>query len=375
MPSQTCYWPRARARRFTQPAAQPAPRGNDRGAAARRPAASRRQTRRKVRASAAESTLSNSGASRRSVASRLNSSACSRRSPSTSGGNASIGPCRFNSRAAPTAPMPAMPGYPSAASPTSARKSGISAGSTPNFSRTPCGVADRLGLAVDLHDAVAVDALREILVGRPDADLLHPLILRGEVRRGGQRIVRLELDHRPDGDAHRGERLLQRMKLRQQRRLDALAGLVAGPQAVAERLDDVVGRDADVRLAALDHLQHRLQHADHRAERPILALVESAQAVEVAEQLVRAVDQMNHDRVVGVSGGSRSGFHHVAHSDGQAGAATEGVATRCSAMCVAYWAASAASRSRVNAPLVDLLPRFAWSTVPLVDRNTHDGVG
>ena len=52
------------------------------------------------------------------------------------------------------------------------------------------------------------------------------------------------------------------MELRPQRGLDALAGLVAGPQLVAERLDDVIGRDADVRAAALDHLQHGVQHAD-----------------------------------------------------------------------------------------------------------------
>ena len=29
----------------------------------------------------------------------------------------------------------------------------------------------------------------------------------------GHRVVRLELDHRPDSDAHRGERILERMEL------------------------------------------------------------------------------------------------------------------------------------------------------------------
>jgi hypothetical protein len=38
-----------------------------------------------------------------------------------------------------------MPGYPSAASPTSARKSGINAGSTPSFSRM--SLAPRICLA------------------------------------------------------------------------------------------------------------------------------------------------------------------------------------------------------------------------------------
>ena len=112
-------------------------------------------------------------------------------------------------------------------------------------------------------------------------------------RRRGERVVGLELDHRPDGNAHRRERVLEWMKLGGEGRLDAGRGLVAGPEVVAERLDDVVGGDADVRLAVLDDLEHRLQHADDRAERPVDALGEAAQPVEVAEQLVRAIDQVD----------------------------------------------------------------------------------
>jgi len=80
------------------------------------------------------------------------------------------------------------------------------------------------------------------------------------------------------------------MELRPKRGLDALAGLVARPEAIAERLDDVIGGDADVRGAALDHLQHRVQHAGHGAVGFVFALVEPPQAIEVTEQLVRAVD-------------------------------------------------------------------------------------
>ena len=36
----------------------------------------------------------------------------------------------------------------------------------------------------------------------------------GEMRRRRERVVGLELDHRPDRDAHRRERLLERMELR-----------------------------------------------------------------------------------------------------------------------------------------------------------------
>ena len=154
--------------------------------------------------------------------------------------------------------------------------------------------------AVDLHDPVAADALRQVLVGRPDADLLHALHLR-------RRCCAAEASASSASSSIIGhtatpiavERFLQRMELREQCGLDAVAGLVAGPEPVAERFDDVVGRDADVRRSRLDHLQHGIQHADHGAEGPILALGEAAQAVEVAEQLVRAVDEMNDHALAG----------------------------------------------------------------------------
>ena len=57
----------------------------------------------------------------------------------------------------------------------------------------------------------------------------------------------------------------------------------------------MIGRDAEMGRALLEHLQDRLQHADHGAVRRILALREPAQAVEVAEQLVGAVDEVNDD--------------------------------------------------------------------------------
>ena len=83
------------------------------------------------------------------------------------------------------------------------------------------------------------------------------------------------------------------MELREQCGVDAVSGLVAAPEAVAEGLDDVVRRDADMGRPFLDHLQDGVQHADDRAERPIRAAVDAAEAVEVAEQFVRAVDEMN----------------------------------------------------------------------------------
>ena len=116
------------------------------------------------------------------------------------------------------------------------------------------------------------------------------------MRGGGQRVVGFELDHRPHGDAHRGQRLLERLKLRQQRRLDAVGGLVARPEAIAKGLDDVIGRNAEVGGAVLDHLQHGVEHTDYGAAGAIRAVAEAAQTIEVTEQLVGAVNQVNDHR-------------------------------------------------------------------------------
>ena len=56
-------------------------------------------------------------------------------------------------------------------------------------------VAALVGAALHLHDAPAAHALRQILVGHPAN-------------------VRLEFDHRPHGDAHGRERVLERARLR-----------------------------------------------------------------------------------------------------------------------------------------------------------------
>src|SRR5205085_1103955 len=154
------------------------------------------------------------------------------------------------------------------------------------------GVANLSALAIDLHDAIADDGLREILVGGPDAHLLDALVLRREVRRRCQRVVGLEVHHRPNDDTHRRERLLERMKLRPQRRLDALTGLVSGIEVVAKRLDDVIGGDADVCGAAFEHLDDGSEHSRDSAERRVAAL-EPSYAIEMAKELVRAVNEMN----------------------------------------------------------------------------------
>ena len=181
------------------------------------------------------------------------------------------------------------------------------------FLAHPCRIANRFPLAVDLHDAIATHALGQVLVGRPDADFLHPLIPGGDLRRRRQGVVGFQLDHGPYHHSHRRERFLERLELREQRGLDALPGLVVGPEVVAERLDDVIGRHTDVSRSGLDHLQYRMQHAADGAEALILALAEMAPAVKLAEQLVRTVDEMN-DHAAASGRRSRSGLRQPAHS-------------------------------------------------------------
>src|SRR5262249_42958057 len=138
-----------------------------------------------------------------------------------------------------------------------------------------------------------VDALREVLVRRPDADLLDAGVGGGETGGRGEPVVGLELDHGPDGDAHRRERVLERAELREERAIHALGRLVPGPQIVTEGLDDVVGGHAEVRRAALEHLRGRMKDARYRAEWRVHALGRPPRAVEVAEELVRAVDEVD----------------------------------------------------------------------------------
>src|SRR6266571_3157320 len=103
-----------------------------------------------------------------------------------------------------------------------------------------------------------------------------------------QRPVALLSEHR------RGKGLDRAVLVQEPRGLDALPGLVVGPEVVAERLDDVIGCHTDVSRSGLDHLQYRMQHAADSAEALILALAEMAPAVKLAEQLVRAVEGMNY---------------------------------------------------------------------------------
>src|SRR4029450_8133455 len=122
-------------------------------------------------------------------------------------------------------------------------------------------IADLLTSAVNLHYPVAADALRQVLVGRPDADLLHAFIYGGDLRCGGKRVVSLKLGHGPYSHTHSVECFLERVELCEECGLDAVPCLVAGPEAVAEGFDDVVGRYTDVGGSRVDPLQGGTSHA------------------------------------------------------------------------------------------------------------------
>ena len=135
--------------------------------------------------------------------------------------------------------------------------------------------------------------MRQVLVGGPDAHFVYTLIRGGNRRDRGQRVVRLQLDHGPDGHSHSSEGFFQRLELRLEGSIDAFPRLVTGPEIVAEGLDDVIGGHPHVGRPRLTQLQHGVQHAGHGAEGRILAFAEAALSVEVSEELVGPVDEMN----------------------------------------------------------------------------------
>ena len=109
---------------------------------------------------------------------------------------------------------------------------------------------------------------------------------------GRQRIVRFELNHWPNNDAHSIEGFFQWMKLREQSSFDPCSGFVTWPQFIAKRLDDVIGRHADMRSSVLKHLDDHGEDARDGAERRI-SFVKATETVELAKQFIGSVDEMD----------------------------------------------------------------------------------
>src|SRR5690606_21427343 len=68
---------------------------------------------------------------------------------------------------------------------------GAQRGLDPELLTYRVSVADLLAAPIDLHDTIALHALREVLVGRPYADLPHARVPRRVARGAGERVVRL----------------------------------------------------------------------------------------------------------------------------------------------------------------------------------------
>ena len=96
------------------------------------------------------------------------------------------------------------------------------------------------------------------------------------------------------------ERVLERVELGQQRGFDAGAGLVAGPEVVAERLDDVIGGHGQVRRAVPEQVEHRGEDALHRGDLEAVRVLLRRHRVVVPKELVGAVDQVDQHAGAGI---------------------------------------------------------------------------
>ena len=164
---------------------------------------------------------------------------CALGRPSSAGssGMAAMCPNLASTAAADFAPQPGMPGKPSAASPTSASQSGIEAGGTPNLAVTPASSSTMSRRRSQQTTRSPTTACARSLSGEQSTTWSTP----GRSRKRAAAVARASsasnstIGHTTTPSAR--DRLLGELELRQQIRVDAGAGLVAGVQVVAERLD------------------------------------------------------------------------------------------------------------------------------------------
>src|SRR5437660_1185387 len=105
----------------------------------------------------------------------------------------------------------------------------MSGGSTPNFWRIAAASRIVLRRPSICTTRVPRTHCARSLSGVQMATLLDLFVLRRDMRGRSEPIIGFELDHRPDDNAHRRDRLLKRMELREQRGLDTGAGFVIRP--------------------------------------------------------------------------------------------------------------------------------------------------
>ena len=132
--------------------------------------------------------------------------------------------------------------------------------------------------------------MRQIFIRSTNQHARHTAIFRCFGGRRGKGVIGFEVDHGPNGYAHCLQSHFENRKLRQQFRLYAFAGLVTGIQVVPEGFDDVIGGNANMRCARLDHHQHGVQHAAHRTDLQSIHVRGGGHSEVVPEQFVGAVD-------------------------------------------------------------------------------------
>src|SRR5437016_2245695 len=140
-----------------------------------------------------------------------------------------------------------------------------------------------------------------------------PVALLPEHRRGKgfDRAVLVQEPRRRDRADPRNARIAVGRVAHEREEVGDQLGLHA--ELLAHPLYYVIARHTEMSRSGLDHLQYRMQHAADGAEALILAIAEMAPAVKLAEQLVRAVDEMN-DHAAASGRRSRSARRQPAHS-------------------------------------------------------------
>jgi hypothetical protein len=168
-------------------------------------------------------------------------------------------------------------------------------------------VVDPVSQAVPKDDPRAAHALGQVLVGGAEDDLLDRGVVGGAPGHGRERVVGLELDHRPRDDAQGPRRPLGERELREEFRGNSLRRLVAREEVVSERLDDGVERGPDVRDPG--RAQEAQEAAAERLRRPHLKArrrLRGGRPEEGPEQLEGAVDQVDaQERASGGTGERR----------------------------------------------------------------------
>ena len=169
-------------------------------------------------------------------------------------------------------------------------------------------VVDDRPAAIPQDDPLATHQLGHVLVRRAHEDALDLRVVGEAHRGGGDGVVRLVLDHRPEDDPECLDGGLSDRELVEQLGRHPGRRLVAREQVVAERLDDPIRGAADVRRALLaQQVQELVAQPGHaRQDDPFAPEDRRTRRVVRPEQLVRRVDQVEiHGRGSGRAAAGR----------------------------------------------------------------------